>query len=74
METPAIHQRPVLRVGIGGPVGSGKTAVMVAGTAVHIQGEGEDAHAIGLCSWAKQADVTATVDGEHLGASTLEIE
>ena len=30
MATPAIHPRPVLRVGIGGPVGSGKTALMDA--------------------------------------------
>ena len=30
MATPAIKQRPVLRVGIGGPVGSGKTALMDA--------------------------------------------
>jgi urease accessory protein len=28
MATPAISARPVLRVGIGGPVGSGKTALM----------------------------------------------
>ena len=30
MATSAIHRRPVLRVGIGGPVGSGKTALMDA--------------------------------------------
>jgi urease accessory protein len=30
MAAPAIKQRPVLRVGIGGPVGSGKTALMDA--------------------------------------------
>ena len=28
MATAAISQRPLLRVGIGGPVGSGKTALM----------------------------------------------
>ena len=30
MAIPAMHPRPVLRVGIGGPVGSGKTALMDA--------------------------------------------
>jgi urease accessory protein len=30
MTNPAPHRRPVLRVGIGGPVGSGKTALMDA--------------------------------------------
>ena len=30
MNLPATHPRPVLRVGIGGPVGSGKTALMDA--------------------------------------------
>ena len=30
MATPATRTRPVLRVGIGGPVGSGKTALMDA--------------------------------------------
>ena len=30
MATPAAQRRPVLRVGIGGPVGSGKTALMDA--------------------------------------------
>ncbi len=30
MDTTATHPRPVLRVGIGGPVGSGKTALMDA--------------------------------------------
>ena len=30
MDTPAIRSRPVLRIGIGGPVGSGKTALMDA--------------------------------------------
>jgi urease accessory protein len=30
MASPAIQRRPVLRVGIGGPVGSGKTALMDA--------------------------------------------